>query len=200
MNQSEFEFVEALDSLPLSKSISVGSEDSLLRIILKLGSGYRDFLRPIQLKCLNEDGLSLLDEHLGIPPESVRSCAVERVTHPPFPLNSIPPFDDSRIIADFLEIFAEFRKKQFALLWRGIRDGVKAQEFDRRCDGHGNTLTMILKTKGNIFGGFTPVEWESRDWHFKADDSLKSFRFTLKNPHNLSTRSFSFDEAQIDRW
>jgi hypothetical protein len=65
-------------------------------------------------------------------------------------------------------------------------------QFHGRCDGHANTLTVIVDTNGNIFGGFTPLTWESRrpnsatDWSncAKADDSLKSFLFTLKNPHN----------------
>jgi hypothetical protein len=47
---------------------------------------------------------------------------------------------------------------------------------------------VILDTKGNIFGGFTPVKWESGDSHYKADDNSKSFLFTLKNPHNISMR------------
>jgi hypothetical protein len=46
------------------------------------------------------------------------------------------------------------------LLWRGSRDGFSAAEFHRRCDGHSNTLTLNLGTDGNVFGGFTPVEWE----------------------------------------
>jgi hypothetical protein len=58
---------------------------------------------------------------------------------------------------------------------------------------------VILDTEGNIFGGFTPVEWDSRVWNrkkedenncLKADDSLKSFLFTLKNPHNIPARRF----------
>jgi hypothetical protein len=49
---------------------------------------------------------------------------------------------------------------------------------------------VILDTKGNIFGGFTPVEWESRTG-YKADPSLKSFLFTLKNPHNVPARRFA---------
>jgi hypothetical protein len=44
--------------------------------------------------------------------------------------------------------------------------------------------------KGNIFGGFTPVEWESGR-KYKADNSLKSFLFTLKNPHNIPARRFA---------
>jgi hypothetical protein len=54
---------------------------------------------------------------------------------------------------------------------------------------------VILDTKGNIFGGFTPVEWESatdsKYGKWKADYSLKSFVFTLKNPHNISARRFA---------
>jgi hypothetical protein len=48
---------------------------------------------------------------------------------------------------------------------------------------------VILDTKGNIFGGFTPVEWRS-GWRYRADDSQKSFLFTLKNPHNIPARRF----------
>jgi hypothetical protein len=52
--------------------------------------------------------------------------------------------------------------------------------------------------KGNIFGGFTPLKWKSRtpnSWedssnYLKADNSLKSFLFTLKNPHNIPARRF----------
>jgi uncharacterized protein YdcH (DUF465 family) len=112
---------------------------------------------------------------------------------------SLTPSFDSRIISQFPEIFTEFRWNRFSLLWRGSRDGFEAKEFHRRCDGHANTLTVILDTKGNIFGGFTPVKWESREWNrqengkncLKADESLKSFLFTLKNPHNFPARRFA---------
>jgi hypothetical protein len=137
--------VEALDNLFLSESISVESEDSLLRFILKLDSDYRDLLRHIQIEFLSEDGLSLLDEHFGIPPESIWECVAERIAHPPF---------DSEIISEFPEIFAEFQRKRFTILWRGSRDGFGAKEFHRRCDGRGNTLTVILDTNGTIFGSF----------------------------------------------
>jgi hypothetical protein len=59
---------------------------------------------------------------------------------------------------------------------------------------------VILDTNGNIFGGFTPLEWESRVHNgkggdenncLKADDSQKSFVFTLKNPHNIPARRFA---------
>jgi hypothetical protein len=109
---------------------------------------------------------------------------------------------ETKILSDFPKIFAEFRGKQFSLLWRGGRDGFEAKEFHRRCDGHSNSLTVILDTKGNIFGGFTPLKWESRVWNgkdekenntLKADDSQKSFVFTLKNPHNIPAKRFALN-------
>jgi hypothetical protein len=120
----------------------------------------------------------------------------------PEPGLSRPPdvWLDSVIISDFPEIFAEFSGKQFSLLWRGSRDGFDAKQFHSLCDGRANTLTVIEDTDGNIFGGFTPLEWESRKWNgksgkednrWKADESLKSFVFTLKNPQNVPARRFS---------
>jgi hypothetical protein len=130
-------------------------------------------------------------------------------TVPPSPqpplLPSTPPLD-SRILSDIPEIFAEFRK--FSLLWRGSRDGFEATKFHRRCDGHPNTLTVILDTKGNIFGGFTPLKWESPVWngnsrdddnHWRSDDNQKSFVFTLKNPHNIPAKRFGLKAAKKHR-
>jgi hypothetical protein len=102
------------------------------------------------------------------------------------------------IISEFPGIFAEFHKKRFSLLWRGSRNSFDARCFHNRCDKHPNTLTVILDTDGNIFGGFTPVKWESPTFgKYKGDPSLKSFLFTLKNPHNVPARTIALKaEAQ----
>jgi hypothetical protein len=133
-------------------------------------------------------------------------------------------FDSQRseptTFSDFPEVFSEFDGKRFSLLWRGSRDGFGGADFHSRCDGHANTLTLILDTKGNIFGGFTPVEWESRDDNddpitrmrrrapgrfdpsqepcLKGDPSMKSFLFTLKNPHNIPARRFGLTSLGRD--
>jgi hypothetical protein len=107
-----------------------------------------------------------------------------------FELLSTPPLD-SEILWDCPEIFAEFRGKHFEILWRGSRDGFWARKFHRHCDGHSNILTVILDSGGNIFGGFTPLQWESTKWRSKADYGLKSFLFTLQNPHSLPARRFA---------
>jgi hypothetical protein len=54
---------------------------------------------------------------------------------------------------------------------------------------------LIADTDGNIFGGFTPVEWESGN-RYKRDDSLRSFLFTLKNPHGVPPRKFTLNAEQ----
>jgi hypothetical protein len=105
------------------------------------------------------------------------------------------------ILRDFPAVFAEFRGKRFSLLWRGGRDGFGARDFHDRCDGHANTLTLIEDRNGNIFGGFTPVAWESRTQppYPKADPSLKGFLFSLKNPHNLPVTKFALRDEMKDR-
>jgi hypothetical protein len=50
---------------------------------------------------------------------------------------------DSLIISDLPPLFDEFRLKKWELLWRGSRDGFGAGDFDSRCDGHANTLTLV---------------------------------------------------------
>jgi hypothetical protein len=115
---------------------------------------------------------------------------------PPATVSAQQAQGESLIVGECPSLFEEFRTKQWLLLWRGSRDGFTAGEFHRRCDGRANTLTLILDTKGNIFGGFTPVEWESsapgdRYGHTKGDDSLRSFLFTLRNPHGVPPRRFA---------
>jgi hypothetical protein len=81
---------------------------------------------------------------------------------PPSPPPPRSPFG-SVIVMDFPEIFAEFRRKQFSLLWQASRDGFHSWDSHSRCEGHANILTVILDTEWNIFDGFTPVKWESDD-------------------------------------
>jgi hypothetical protein len=59
-------------------------------------------------------------------------------------------------------------------------------------------LTIIADTKGNIFGGFTPLKWESNGG-YKCDDSQRSFLFTLKNPHNIPAKRFALKADQKNR-
>jgi hypothetical protein len=137
-------------------------------------------------------------------PSDAPSSAAAPDPHPPVPpppqapppansaiaLPAAPAGFASLIVAGFPALFAEFRGKRCALLWRGSRDGFGARDFHGRCDGHAPTLALIQDTGGSIFWGFTPVEWDSCNL-CKVDPSLKSFIFTLKNPHNFPARKFA---------
>jgi hypothetical protein len=48
---------------------------------------------------------------------------------------------------------------------------------------------IILTTKGSIFGGFTPIAWDSSNT-FKPDSTQTSFLFTLKNHHTSEAKKF----------
>jgi hypothetical protein len=113
------------------------------------------------------------------------------------------PLLDSQIL--FPVIFDECRGRSFRLLWRGGRDGFSAAAFHSGCDGHSPTLTVIRDTGGSIFGGFTPIAWESVVWNMKCnsennclreDASQKSFVFTVKNPWNTGPKRFPLRREQ----
>jgi hypothetical protein len=115
------------------------------------------------------------------------------------PVTKTPPHFDSLIVTTFPSIFEEFRNSEFFLLWRGSRNGFTPKSFHDNCDGHINTLILIRDSQGFIFGGFTPISWESRVWNGKhgaehncpkADESCKSFLFTVKNPRETSPMKF----------
>jgi hypothetical protein len=104
---------------------------------------------------------------------------------------------DSVIISEIPELFTDFGGKHISLLWRDDRDCFGAKDFRDRCDGHSPTLTLIEDTSGNIFGGFTPVAWDSSGSH-KGDQNLTTFLFTLTNPHNLPPPKFALKAEQKD--
>jgi hypothetical protein len=105
---------------------------------------------------------------------------------------------DSLIVSEYPPLFEAFRMKRWAVLWRVSCDGFTTREFHRRCDGHANTLTIILDTDGNVFGDFTPVKWELRTGYpwSKGDDSLQSFLFTLRNPYGVPPRKFALNKER----
>jgi hypothetical protein len=57
---------------------------------------------------------------------------------------------------------------------------------------------LIRTTKDFIFGGYTPLSWDSTTNGYKTDASHRSFVFTIKNPHGFGCRKFGLkpDQAQ----
>ena len=69
------------------------------------------------------------------------------------------------------------------LLLRGSVHGFSAKAFHKQCDGKPHTVSIIRSTTDHVFGGYTPVEWQSdsdEDTGYIADPSLKSFIFLLR--------------------
>jgi hypothetical protein len=90
------------------------------------------------------------------------------------------------------------RRMNASLLWRGSEHRFRARSFHAACDGHAHTLTVIFDTDGHIFGGFTPIAWES-GWFktCKEDRNGESFIFSLKNSHFPGEfRKFSLKDSQ----
>ena len=52
-------------------------------------------------------------------------------------------------------------KREWRLLFRASRDGFAALAFHSKCDNKGPTVTVV-KSGGNIFGGFTGNAWKSK--------------------------------------
>jgi hypothetical protein len=63
------------------------------------------------------------------------------------------------------------------LLYRATRDGFTASTFHSKCDGKGNTVTIIKNNLNYVFGGYTATEWTSNST-FISDSS--AFVFSLR--------------------
>jgi hypothetical protein len=209
--------IDALEDLLSSDSLRIESEDALLRQLLELGSGYLSLVRHIRFEFLSSKGIEFFVAHFryfdltesiwegicvrlkGICDSSIQSkrFVYSSRTSSVSIASSVPRLD-SQILSDFPSIFSEFCYKTFDLLYRGSRDGFSSEDFHKRCDGHRNTLTVILDTNGSVFGGFTPLAWDSVS-QFKCDKNLTTFLFTLKNPHNITARKFMLKADQKSR-
>ena len=68
--------------------------------------------------------------------------------------------------------------KKFKLLFRASRDGYAAQNFHDKCNGKGNTLTLVKTTTGKRFGGFTDAQWNQSGSYISGS---YGFIFSLDN-------------------
>jgi hypothetical protein len=205
--------IDMLETIISSDSLRIESEDWLLKIVIELGEEYSSSLFDhIRFEFLSDDGLSLFLEHFTYCDltEAIWDGVVRR-------LSRIEDSDlrsrrfssssqarsrsdrqlDSVIISTIPSIFSDFGQQSCRLLYRGSRDGFDFSSFHKKVDGHSHTITIIETTKGFIFGGYTPCEWDSSG-SWKSDNSMKRFIFTLKNPHNIPARKFSLKPQRKD--
>ena len=57
-------------------------------------------------------------------------------------------------------------------------NGSSSKDFHKYCDNKGPTLTLVKTTKNKIFGGFTPLNWDSAQSD-KKDEKNETFIFSL---------------------
>ncbi len=78
------------------------------------------------------------------------------------------------------------------LLYRATRDGFTSQAFHSKCDGKGNTISIIKNNLNYVFGGYASSAWNSSGTWIndpnaflfslrRAGVSLKN-KFTVKEP------------------
>ena len=90
----------------------------------------------------------------------------------------INKYNAFNLIKEGIQKKKEATIKKYNLLFRASRDGFKAEDFHKICDWRRNTVTFILTTTGNIFGGFTDVSWDSES---DAKEGSNGFIFSLNN-------------------
>ena len=67
---------------------------------------------------------------------------------------------------------------KFELEFRMSENGTKSVDFHKICDDIGPTLILIKTTKNKIFGGFTNLNWKSRNYD-SYDELNQTFIFSL---------------------
>lgn len=87
------------------------------------------------------------------------------------------------------------KEKNWSLLYKATRDGFSCDEFHRRCNSRGATLTLIqtrnrlyMKNRRVIFGGYTEVPWSSR-LGFHCDPQAFLFLFVQEKLTRFNLRS-----------
>ena len=70
------------------------------------------------------------------------------------------------------KIAEKYPGSNYKLLYKGTRDGDKAQEFHSRCDEAEKTLVIVEDNYGNRFGGFTTQDWGGQYLQKKDDEAF----------------------------
>jgi hypothetical protein len=187
--------LSVLEGILRDPSLVVEDEDSVFEIVHRRASAdfsYFGLLEFVRFEFLSTDCMKRAFEFISSSFDyltfgiwsSLQTRLTLTVTPPSLSSRFKPlPSIDSKIISTIPDIFSVFGDQKLHLLYRGSRDGFGSSVFHRLCDGHSNTVTLIASTNDCIFGGYTPLTWSSRN-AYVSDPSLRSFVFTIKNPHN----------------
>lgn len=65
------------------------------------------------------------------------------------------------------------------MLYKASRDGWENEDFHKRCDDKGSTLTIIRSSVGKIFGGYASKSWKSPPLGGMAKKDPNAFIFSI---------------------
>ena len=96
--------------------------------------------------------------------------------------------------------------KEIKLLYRGSRDGFRANIFHEKCNNEGETLTIIESQDNFIYGGYTEINWDNTIWNGKVGENNNArrngngneFVFTLKNPHGIKETKYNMKNEWLN--
>ena len=100
---------------------------------------------------------------------------------------------DSLILTDeeSLSIAEMTNSSKVNLLYRATRDGFTAQGFHSRCDGKGNTITIIKNNLNYVFGGYASSSWHSSSNYINDPNaflfSLRRAGFSFKDKFTVKS-------------
>jgi hypothetical protein len=87
-------------------------------------------------------------------------------------------FDEARFLDKSLKAI---KLKLGKILYVASKDGDEASKFHSACDNQGPTVTIVQSTSGNVFGGYTDVNWGGRGgFYFSRTSFLFRLRPALK--------------------
>lgn len=185
---------ELLHRILESDGLCILSEDQFADLLIGLGEDFYEFAEHVEISNLSERGFSHFLDGIGF--ANFTRLLWERVQSrmrdgPRRAMAERRFFHGitSTILGIYPRVLDQFVNRVWKLVYRGSEHGFRGVDFHGKCDRQSNTVTLILTTTGCIFGGFTPVSWDSSNV-YKPDPTNESFLFRIKDSRNNDALRF----------
>eukprot|EP01132_Coremiostelium_polycephalum_P008441 gene8441-10368_t len=137
-----------------------------------------------KIELMNEINFYCLNDYLESSIQKNKEIVKEKEKEYIESVNSIKKETQEKLIK--INEWAGFSKyKKWNLIYKASRDGFGGLKFHEKCDGKGETITIIKSSNGNEFGGYTSLSWNSAGLY---QNDTKSFLFLLNNEKNESMK------------
>jgi len=90
----------------------------------------------------------------------------------------------------------QYSNKKFKLLFSTKQDGYTSKSFHDKCNNKSPTVTIVHSNYNHVFGGFTPIAWDSSG-SYKPDNSKLSFIFLLRSQKGDIPNKFTLKASNI---